>query len=407
MAHFNHSSLPASRAALVADDTGKLWYWDGAKWAPVPMAANPAKSYLSGVDAANMATWNTAKAANAGDVLVIGTSNPYGWGATNPNTDAWPFVLADIMGATRGTEPLNKFSLELNWKRNYITASGTGGSYTRNGDAGVADMGTVDLSGGDGQITYTSADCTGFQAVVRTWGSGFEVDIDGAHHKHVAPPAGPSMVELASGLAKGPHTLRVYNTNGATDLDVRFSAIGGKGALTLHNHGIPGTQSTNWRKDTGTWKAYMQDGTVSKPGGTASNTGQPWASLRNSVGPVDPDLLIIQVGGGNEETAQISPDDYGENLDYIVKWARGQHTGQTPRNPTIIGVIPVGNDPTDIQVRDEARLVYEANDVPIFELEELLPTGTPNAWDHTGHFTTASQALIAKEMARGLGYTVP
>ena len=355
-------------------------------------------AYLSGATAANLATWITARDAGVGQILVIGTSHPYGWGAADPDHDAWPFQLASLLGVTRGMEPLNKFSTEISNRRGYITVAG---SVERNYDSAVADQGSIDLAAGTGEITFVAKGCTELKGVMRSWGGSFKASVDGGAPVTITPPAGPSIVTLFSGLTPGDHTLRVYDSSGA-DPTIRFAALGGHGpGLVLHNFGIPGTQSINWRKDTGNTPPYMQDGTISKPAQSNSNTGQSWASLRNSVGVILPDLLIIQIGGGNDVRDAIDAATYGQQLDYTIKWAKGQHSGLTPRQVSIIAVTPVGDAQPESDIRTQMIATCQSNDVPIFDLASLIPKSSP-MWTPDGHFLTSGHALIAQEMRKAL-----
>lgn len=354
--------------------------------------------FLSGATETNMASWLAARDAGVGQIMAIGTSHVYGWGTTDPGQDAWPWQLAGLIGATRGMEPLNRFSTEITHKRPYITVEG---NVTKNGDTSVADMGSLDLVAGTAAITYNAKGCTGFRGILRSWGGNFKAAVDGGAPSTITPPSGPGVVQIATGLTAADHSVKVYDSLGTTS-DIRFAALGGHGpGLVLHNFGVPGTQSVNWRKDTGNSPAYMQDGTVSKPAANNSNTGQNWASLRNSVGAVLPDLLLIQIGGGNDTTAQITPTVYGEQLDYIIKWSRGQHSGQTPRDQAIIGLTPFGDDATSVQLRDEMKRVCAANDVPVFDVNALIPSSS-NVWTGDGHINTAGHTSIASEMAKAV-----
>lgn len=355
-------------------------------------------AYLSGATSENMSTWVAARDGGVGQIMVIGTSHPYGWGCTDPGQDAWPWQLAPLIGATRGMEPINKFSTQIVHKRPYIGLEGTA---KENGDTSVADQGSVDIEGGTGAITYAAKGCTGFRGVLRSWGGSFQATVDGGSPSTVSPPAGPGVVNIVSGLAPGDHTLRVHNSSGA-DPSIRFAALGGHGpGLVLHNFGVPGTQSINWRKDTGNTPAYMQEGTISRPATQNSDTGQPWASLRNSVGAVLPDLLIIQIGGGNDVRDHIDAPTYGQQLDYLIKWARGQHSGLTPRTLSIIAVTPVGVEQPQSEIRAQMRAVCLANDVPVFDLNSLIPASSP-MWTDDGHIYTSGHTLIAQEMRKAL-----
>lgn len=369
-------------------------------WGDLPALKGslPYSEYLTGGTESNMAGWLAARDSGVGNVLVLGTSHPYGWGTADPSNDAWPFRLAAKIGAARGMEPLNKFSTEIAQKRSYITVAG---SVDRKYDTCVADMGYIDLEGGTGEISYT-ATCTEFRLIMRDWGGTVQYTIDGGTPQTLvgtSVDSWPKQYVIPAG-ASGTHTLRLYSSGGA-DPEVRMIALGGSGSgITVHNFGIPGTQSVNWRKDTGNSPAYMQDGTVSKPAASNSNTGQKWASLVNSVGIIQPDLLVLQIGGGNDTVATIDPVTYGQQLDYIIKWSRGQHSGQTPRSQSIIAITPFTDDATTRELRAQMEAVCASNNVPVFDADALIPDGSP-MWGG-GHINTAGHELIAEEMSKAL-----
>lgn len=356
-------------------------------------------AYLSGATSANLSGWIAARNAGVGGIMAIGTSHPYGWGTTNPGTDAWPWQLAAKLGATRGMEPLNKFSTEIANKRDYIATVGVG----RNYDATIADNGSLDLIGAGTSITYNAKGCTSFRAITRDWGASCQVSVDGG-----APTTTPSannsntpILRTLATFAEGDHSVKVYDSVGA-DPDLRFAAMGGHGpGLVVHNFGVPGSQSINWRSNTGTTPPYMQDGTVSKPEVSNSNAGTKWASLPNSVGVVQPDLLLIQIGGGNDTRDAIDPPTYGTQLDYLIKWTRGQHSGMTPRHQSIIALTPFGEDATSIALRNEMLQACADNDVPVFDVNALIPDNSP-LWTGDGHITTPGHTLIADEVKKAI-----
>ena len=125
---------------------------------PALRGSLPYSAYLTGGTESNMAGWLAARDSGVGNVLVLGTSHPYGWGTTDPSNDAWPFRLAAKIGATRGMEPHRGFpqfmaALSAAWAGKVIPAAG--GVLIHDGEGRLLAGGSVpddlpeDLAGGN------------------------------------------------------------------------------------------------------------------------------------------------------------------------------------------------------------------------------------------------------------------
>ena len=335
---------------------------------------------LSAVNETNMNHWRDKLAAARNNnnetarIMCMGTSNVYGWGPTDIENNAFPFRLAKnlnsrVAPAVKFMEPTNNFTIELVHSRTYMTISG---DWDNSGDTAVADAGRLYCpSGGTGNFTYTHPDCEYFTVLVRDWDNNFRLQVDSETPVTITGLDTGEYKEIRiDAPSRGAHTLTIDNVLGANELIV--AAVGGgiDSGILVSNYGVPGSTSTDWRKD----------------------STSAWGSLKATILHHQPDLVLYTIGGGNEVTDGISTATFKSDIEYTLNYI------QTNSDASIIVSGPIWPDGYD-DYKTAAIEACATYDVPFFDVWKIWD-GDTDAYAVDGHVNDEAHRIWAKELTK-------
>lgn len=336
---------------------------------------------LEGVSATNMNHWRdklatVSQGTGTARIMCMGTSNLYGWASADPEDNAMPFRLAKSLNArgipaVKFSEPTNTFSCEISGSRSYMAVSG---SWYFTYDTAIADAGSIKLNpSASGDFTYSHPDCEYFVLTVRDWSNTFQVKVDSGSPSTITNTntSVPKEVVIDAG-SRGAHTLTVNSVSGSDELAVYAVGGGIDNGVLVSNYGVPGSTSTDWRKD----------------------TGNNWGSLNSTILLYQPDLVIYVIGGGNEVSASISTATYKSNLEYTFDYI------QDNSDANIIVTGPVWSTGYD----DYKTAAYEAAanyGVVTFDIWKALE-GVSENYEASDHLNEEAQTIWAREIARAI-----
>jgi lysophospholipase L1-like esterase len=309
-----------------------------------------------------MAKWQTARnASGEANILCMGTSNVYAWGPTGiarSEVDSWPFVLQKSLGAMRWLEPTNKFSvngLGGGYQRTYmrsdvnpdgkapLNSTANEWYYNPNSFTYIAGQGCLTAQPGSiGEWTYTSdSPCDRFEVLIRDRSQfSIKVKVDGNPVADIVSKgdAGTSVhVIPITNPGAASHTLTLGEVTGTANADVL--AVGGKalGKKNLANWGIPGSNLLSSGE-----AAWMSKG-------SAFNSLDQLKKIGHT------DLVIVQIGGGNDVRAGLTPAQVQAELETLYGYITTNMNA-----PTIMAVSPIGIDQQGNDLR-AAQLAAAAN----------------------------------------------